>query len=477
MRAIEREQCRRSFHHFVRGAFPIIEKGRKFVDGWMVRLLCRKLQDVAEGRIRRLVINVPPGTMKSLLTEVFLPAWCWGPGSRPNMRFLTASYSPDITIRDNRRCRDLVKSAWYRAHWGHCFTFAGDQDAKTRFDNSESGFKIATSVGGMAIGERGDVFVIDDPHKPIEVESDKVREAVVTWGTEVVPTRVVEPEKSAIVLIMQRLHEKDLAAHYIALGFEVVCLPMRFEADHPFRHPEDPRQQEGELLFPERYPLHVVEEMEKAMSLVGGDFAVSAQFQQRPVPRGGGLFKREWFRFADAVPEGSTRVRGWDFAASTGTSSAWTAGVLMARSPDGRFFVEDVVRLRGEPHEVRETVIRTAETDGHSVIVSIPQDPGQSGKSQVADFVRALAGYDVRFSGESGSKEARARPLAAQFGGGNVYLQNGIGWAPAYTAEMLMFPRGPYKDQVDASSRAFAQLLSEPDTPAVGTVPPTMIET
>lgn len=474
--AIEREQSQRSLHSFVRAAFPIVEKGRTFVDGWMIRLLCRKLQDVAAGKIRRIVFNVPPGTMKSTLVQVMFPAWCWGPLNRPNMRFLTASYSPDITIRDNRRCRDLIRSPWYRSLWGDRVNLISDQNTKTRFDTSETGFKIATSTGGMTVGERGDVFVTDDPHNIKNAESDTIREETVRWGTEIVPTRIIDPEHSAIVLIMQRVHERDLSAYYIDLGFEVVCLPMEFEADHPFRSVDDPRTEEGELLFPERYSREYVDELKAALSAQGGDYAVSAQLQQRPVPRGGGLFKRAWFKVVDhEAPAEAIRVRGWDLAASTDAKAAWTAGTRIARTRDGKLFVEDVVRVRADPHDVISTMVATARADGPRTIISVPQDPGQAGLAQKANIAAALAGYTVWFSPESGSKMTRALPFAAQAGAGNVYVVRAP-WTDVYLAELCMFDKGPYADQVDATTRAHAQLLSQPNSGTVGAMPPILIK-
>src|SRR5262249_34997198 len=158
--------------------------------------------------ITRLLINIPPGAMKSLTTNVFWPAWEWGPRDLAHMRYIGASYSHDLTIRDNLRCRRLIESYVYQRLWGGRFRLNDDQNAKVRFANDRTGFKLATSVGGLGTGERGDRFIIDDPHNLVDGESEAKRDSTLAWFSEVVPTRLNDPESSAIVIIMQRVHER-----------------------------------------------------------------------------------------------------------------------------------------------------------------------------------------------------------------------------------------------------------------------------
>ena len=337
-------------------------------------------------------------THNSLTTDVFWPSWEWGPKNQPGLRYVSASYSEALTIRDNRRCRNLIRSEWYQRRWGKRFQLVGDQNAKVRYDNDHYGFKIATSVGGLGTGERGDRFIIDDPHNVVEGESDLKRRAVLLWFDESVTTRVNDPETSAIVVIMQRVHDKDVSGDIISrdLGYTHLKLPMEFEPEERCRTYffRDPRKEEGELLWPARMPAEVVERDKKTM----GTYAVAAQFQQRPTPRGGGMFKRDWFEVVEAVPATGTVVRGWDLAASETLTAAFTSGVKMRRTPEGIFYIEDVVRFRGSPGKVDQTLKNTTSQDGYMVRVDLPQDPGQAGKSQVKYFTRLLAGYNVRCS-------------------------------------------------------------------------------
>lgn len=465
---LDRADSQERLVDFIRLTWSILEPARQFIHGWAVDAICEHLQAVTDGSITKLLVNVPPGCMKSLTTNVFWPAWEWGPRNHPSYRYIGASYSEALTVRDNRRCRALIGSALYQRLWGDRFRVDPGQDAKIRFDNDAKGFKIATSVGGLGTGERGDRFIIDDPHNVKEGESELKREEVLQWFTEVVPTRVNDAGKSAIIVIMQRVHEQDVSGLILAkeLGYTYLCLPMEYEPDRAcstsigFR---DPRTLDGELLWPERFPKKYLEEdLKPSLRAWGGTYAEAGQLQQRPTPRGGGLFQRRHFQFLDHAPspkQTAKRVRGWDLAATKDGRGAYTVGLKMSRTHDGKIVIEDVRRIRGSPGEVEQLITSCAAADGVSTQQDLPQDPGQAGKAQKAHLANSLQGYVFHFSPESGSKEDRARPLASQAEAGNVYVVRAP-WNDAFLAEVSMFPNGEFKDQVDAASRAYARLIS-----------------
>jgi len=328
-----------------------------------------------------------------------------------------------------------------------------------RFDTDFAGFKIATSVGGLGTGERGDRFIIDDPHNIKDGESDAKRFAALLWFTETVPTRMSDPEKSAIVIIMQRVHDQDISGYILEkeLGYEHLMLPMEFEPERKCTTCigfEDPRIKDGELMWPERMTEAVVERDKNVL----GAYAVASQFQQRPAPRGGGMFKREWFEIVDAPPAQRETIRAWDLAATDSHTAAYTAGVKMSRCKDGFFYIEDVVRIQASEHKVERLILNTAANDGYSTRISGPQDPGQAGKAQAKYYIRQLAGYDVRFTPETGDKITRAKPMAAQAEAGNIKMIRGL-WNEEYLDELCNFPFSKFQDQMDASSRAFNGLI------------------
>ena len=514
---VARLLAERGLMGFARLMWPVLEPGRRLIPGWGIDATAEHLEAVTAGHVLRLLINVPPGQMKSLLTDVLWPAWEWGPMDMPWLRYLTAAYSQSLTIRDNRRTRLVVTSEVYQRHWGDRFQLSEDEANRIKLSTDRTGFKLATSVGGYVMGERADRIILDDPNNTKEAESDAHLDSVLQFFSEVLPTRINDPEKSAIVVIMQRVHERDVSGLILAneLGYEHLMLPMEFEPERrcytpvgrgpqerwtrlpngstvtegqaaglddfdgasqpeglaalaregkapawrPGRTP-DPRTEEGELLWPERFTeRHVQLELKPQLRAWGGSYAEAGQLQQRPAPRGGGMFKRADLRIVPAheAPQGGRAVRGWDLAASEAARAAHTAGVRMRRAPCGVIVVENVIRFQAGPGEVDRRMRLAADADGRAVQQDVPVDPGQAGLAQKAHIARNLEGHAVTFSKESGSKPARATPLAAQSEAGNVVLVEGA-WNEPFIQELETFPRGKDKDQADAASRAYSNL-------------------
>jgi len=439
----------------VREAWHVVEPSSEYIHGWHLDAICSHLQAVTDGRINRLLINVPPGTMKSLLTSVLWPAWEWGPMERPSLRYLTSSYTEKYVKRDSRRMRDLVQSEWYRSLWPEVeLVRAGEAS----FANTKTGFREGVPFASLT-GGRGDRVIIDDPHSTETAESEAERLNTTRIFRESVPTRLNDPKTSAIIVIMQRLHEDDVSGQIqkLGLGYEHLMLPMEFEPDRRCKTSigfEDPRTYEGELLFPERFPRSVVDRDKVPM----GSYAVAGQFQQRPAPRSGGMFQRGDFEIVDAVPAGGQECRAWDFAASKavpGRSPDWTVGLKM-KHVGGIFYVQDVRRDRWSPGDVETNLKNTATQDGLTVRIRMPQDPGAAGKSDAATKVKLLAGYDVIVVLPTGEKTVRAKPASAQAEAGNVKLVRGP-WNDTFLDEVCSFPNAQHDDQVDA----FADALNE----------------
>ena len=452
-----RLRCR-SLAGFVREAWHVLEPGNAYVHGWHIDAICTHLEAVTDGRITRLLINVPPGTMKSLIVSVFWPTWEWGLCARPSLRYLTTSYSETYAKRDSRRMRDLVTSEWYQRLWPDIEL---QRAAELSFENTKRGAREGMPFQSLT-GGRGDRVIIDDPHSTETAESEADRARTTRIFRESVPTRLINPERSAIVVIMQRLNERDVSGQIIALqlGYVHLMLPMEFEPERRcetsigFR---DPRSYDGELLFPERFPREVIERDKRVMTA----YAIAGQYQQRPAPREGGLFKREWFAIVDVAPPAKKVARAWDFAGTkqqSGRDPDWTAGVRMMQDHAGVLYIDHIARFRETGGKVREAVIAIASQDGASTPIRIPQDPGQAGKAQAEDYVRALAGYIVTALPVTGKKDVRAQPLASQAEIGNVRLVRGP-WNDAFLDEVEMFPAGAHDDQVDAAADALRELV------------------
>lgn len=464
--AVERDRLHcKSFAEFVRQAWPQVEPATKLKWGWALDAMCEHLEAVTWGEILRLLMNVPPGSMKSLLCGVFWPAWEWGPCEMPHIRFLGTAHKQDLAVRDNMKCRRLIESTWYQQRWP--IQMAGDQNAKTKFENVKTGFREAMAFTSMT-GSRGHRVLLDDPHSVDQANSPTEIESTRTTFKEALPTRVND-ETSAIIVIMQRLNQNDVSGIILSeAGYEDyvhLMLPMRYE---PKRRCvttlgfKDPRTEEGELLFPERFPEEQVQKLEKQL----GSYGTAGQLQQSPVGREGGMFKRAWFppeRFIDAsdIPAGTVFVRHWDLAATKSEHAARSAGVKIGRTPEGRYVIAHVRKGQEEGHKVRQLITQTSDEDGPECTISLPQDPGQAGKVQKGDFAVLLAGRKFKIALETGDKVTRAEPFASQCEAGNVDIVRGE-WNSDYLDELCLFPGGKFKDQVDASSGAFGQLVLKP---------------
>ena len=448
---IQRELAKRSLAEFAKQAWHVLEPATPLKWGWALDAICQHLEAVTNGQILRLLINVPPGSMKSLLVGVIWPAWEWGPRGLAHMRFVGTAHSNELAIRDNLKCRRLIQSKWYQAHWPVELT--GDQNAKTKFENTATGSRQATSFEGIT-GYRGDRVILDDPHSVHDANSLKLLANDVELFREAMPSRV-NNEFSAIVIAMQRLNELDISAVAIELGYEHLMIPMRFEADRKCSTVlgwSDPRTEDGQLMFPERFPEAFVAKLEFAM----GSYAVAGQMQQRPAPREGGFFDPDQIEIVDAIPAGVVEwMRGWDLAAST--NGDYTVGVLLGRLSDGRFIIADVKRDRLTADKRDAMIKRTASADGREISISLPQDPGQAGKTVALHHVRLLAGFTVLVSLESGDKETRANPVSSQVNVGNMLMLRGD-WNKPFTEELRNFPAGRHDDQVDALARAFNEM-------------------
>lgn len=454
---IDRELASRSLAEYAKMAWHVLEPSTDMKWGWCLDAICEHLEAVTSGEIKRLLINVPPGTMKSLMTNVIWPSWEWGPKDMQSMRFMSTAHSKDLAIRDNLKCRRLIESQWFTGRWSVQLT--SDQNAKTKFENDKTGFREAMSFTGIT-GSRGDRFIIDDPLKVNDANSLAELEDCRLNFTEAVPSRV-NNDDSAIIVIMQRIHQLDPSGIIKDLGldYDHLCIPMRHESDLNCRTSigwTDPRTVDGELMFEERFSEKFVTDLEKSL----GPYGTAGQLQQRPTPRGGGMFKRDWFNVLPAEPPVTKSVRAWDFAATKNVNSAFTCGLRMGVTDDGRYIIGDVNRFKGTPAEVERTLVNVASQDGKNVRGSIPKDPGQAGVMQANYFIKALAGYPYRASPETGDKETRAEPLAAQAEIGNVYLVKGD-WNESFLSELENFPVGKFKDQVDAASRAFGELTKK----------------
>ena len=420
-------------------------------------VICDALERVFRGECKRLIINIPPRYSKTELAVVNFMGWALG--QVPDAEFIHTSYSGALATGNAWQTRELVQSDAYRE------IFPGtelrqDSAAKHEWRTTAGGCVYAVGAGGTITGYGagkhrdgfGGAIIIDDPHKADEARSDVIRNGVIEWFQNTLESRKNGPD-TPIILIMQRLHERDLAGWLLDGGngetWEHVCLPAISEA--------------GEALWPAKHTINDLRRMQTA-----APYTFAGQYQQAPSPGEGNIFKPDNLRVIDALPvdDDIEWVRGWDLAASVpklGSDPDWTVGGKLGRGRSGRYYIADITRFRGGPDEVEAALKNTAMRDGREPRISIPQDPGQAGKTQVLHFTRLLEGHRVKASPETGDKVTRAEPFAAQVNVGNVSMLRAP-WNDGLMAEMRVFPNGAHDDQVDALSRAFGEFVQPTTT-------------
>lgn len=433
------------FYFFSRWMF-LNRRGYRWQKADHHKQICDALMRVYNGECKRLIINIPPRYSKTELAVVNFIAWTLG--RSPDAEFIYTSYSARLAANYSWQARELVSQPAYQEIFP-AVELKSDSKAKDEWRTTAGGIVYAAGSGGTITGYGagkhrdgfGGAIIIDDPHKADEARSEVMRTNVIEWFRTTIESRKNSPQ-TPIVLIMQRLHESDLAGWLLAGNngeeWEHVCLPAIRE--------------DGTALWPEKHTLEDLRRMENA-----SPYVFAGQYQQRPAPAEGGIFKPDQIQVIDALPAVYIDWwRGWDLASTT--DGDWTAGAKVGRLPDGRFVIGDMVRLRVGPDQRDAAMVNTAGLDSRAVKISIPQDPGQAGKTQVLYLTRSLAGYSVVSSPESGDKVTRAEPVAAQVNVGNVLMLRGE-WNHAFIDELRMFPNGSHDDQVDAFSRAFSHLI------------------
>ncbi|WP_353141330.1 phage terminase large subunit [Acinetobacter pragensis] len=419
----------------------------KWLHNWHHRVVCDALMKVFRGETKRLIINIPPRYSKTELAVINFMAWCFG--KVPDSEFIHVSYSATLAANNAFQTRNLVQETAYKRVFPD-FGLRDDSKAKDDWRTAKGGVCYSQGTGGTITGfgagkfrdTFGGAIIIDDPHKASEARSDTVRKGVIEWFQNTLESRTNSPD-TPIIVIMQRLHEEDLAGWLLDGGNGEVWEHLELSAIQP----------DGSALWPAKHSIEVLNRMELA-----APYVFSGQYRQRPSPPAGGFFKPNNIEIVDALPADIIKeVRAWDLASSENEGD-YTAGMRQAKGKDGYIYIVDVQHAQLGPDGVEKRIKQTAEMDGKSVAIRLPQDPGQAGKAQAKSFIKMLAGFSVKAETVSGDKITRAQPFAAQVNVGNVRMLRGA-WNKPLIEEMRNFPNGKHDDQIDAGSDAFNELL------------------
>ena len=457
--ALKKEKAERSLSEFIAQAWKVIEPGTTYVDNWHIDLISEYLQAVDISEILRLIINIPPRFMKSIQTTVCYPAWTWT--KKPEKRFVKVSYSDSLSRKHNVLCRDIIKSPWYQSNWHDRFKIKDDVDRQNEFKNDLHGMMYSTSVGGSLTGEGGDVIIVDDPQNPLMANSATEREASIAFFRNTLQTRLNDPKKGAIIIIMQRLHENDLTGYVLSeeLGYTHLCLPAEAEERTVVHFPISKKiivREEGDILNPERFDKKILADLKRSM----GSAQYAGQFQQTPAPAEGIIFKREWMgNFFTQAPHQTNLIQTWDMPFTKSEGSAKCAGLVMGRT-GADIFIHDLVN---DKMEFTESVAAVKTVTGKWPKARAKVIENKANGQAIVSYLRKSIPGLVEFN-PRGSKEERAMSITPYFEAGNVYFPDPAThpWVHDLINDLLIFPKGTYKDTVDALVQGILYLMDKP---------------
>lgn len=484
--ALIAEKSRRSasgsLYEFVKQSWHVVEPGIEFVPSWHIEAICEHLEAVSAGDIRRLLINIPPRHSKSTIVSVMWPMWEWL--TTPEQKFLCASYSGTLSIRDNLKARRLVQSPWYQERWGHMFNMAGDQNAKQRFENDKTGYRIATSVGGTATGEGGSRLILDDPHSAQEAQSDQMRETSLEWFNMVWSTRLNDPKRDAMVIVMQRLHEKDISGYVLEnlKGWEHISIPA--EWDGKVRKTSlgeyDPRKVKGELICPERFGPAEITSLKQSL----GEYGTAGQLQQDPVPTVGGILKTKYFNLwphDEGLPPFEYIIQSYDCAFTEKTSgdpTACTVWAVFTHEGERCLMLIDAWDDNLSYPDLRAKAIKDWGTEYGGISKNSPfsraRKPDRvlveakaSGQSLIQDMRLAKVPV-VSYNPGNADKISRAHQAAPTLELGLLWIPESkknptlpVSWANGFLKQVAKFPVAEHDDYVDTFTQVIIYLKNE----------------
>ncbi len=449
---------------FIEWMWPVLEPKTPFLPNWHIDVICEYLEAVTAGEIRRLVINVPPRYMKSILVSILWPVWEWI--REPSGRFLFVSYSEVLANKHALDRRRIIRHPSFQQRWGQRVHLTRDQATKLEIHNTSGGIMRATSIGGSVTGLGGNRIIIDDPHNPTQAESDLQRVHAVDFFNHTLSTRLDDPRRDAIVLVMQRLHTRDLTAICLEQGFTHLCLPALAPTRTTIVYPRSGLtkvREAGEPLWPAREDRAQLEERKMALGLYG----FSGQYQQEPVPHSGGVFQRAWWRYAEPPAAFEEILQSWDLTFTAGEGSDYVVGLVAGRVGPLVYLID---QYKAKMSFVDTIAAIKQMSARYPATRAVLVEDAANGAAAVNVLQREIPGIiAVR---PEGAKESRALAVASQVEAGQVILPTprwpdghlvpGRAWVEPFVETCALFPKGPHDDDVDALSQLLRRCAKRP---------------
>jgi len=439
---------RNDFSTFIERSFYQLNPDSQFLPNWHIEVIASELERCLRGETKRLIINVPPRSLKSHCTSVAFPAWLLG--HKPSTEIICASYAQDLADKLARDCRSLMNSDWYRK----VFATRLSSQALAEFTTEAQGLRLATSVGGVLTGRGGDFIIIDDPLKPDQAASDSQREAVNKWYEDTLYSRLNSKATGCIIIIMQRLHEDDLVGHLVQQGgwkvlkFPAIAVEDETHVISTHLGPRTVQRRAGEALHPERESLDMLEITRRN----SGEYNFSGQYQQEPAPLGGGMVKQDWFKtYKNGEQPASFDLvfQSWDTAVKATDLSDYSVCTTWGKKEQNLYLLH-VLRRRMEYPELKRAVLEQARRfDPKAVLIEDKSSGAELIQELLRDGLHAVTRYEPK-----GDKIMRLHTVTSTIENGFVYLPEKATWLADYLHELTTFPKGKFDDQCDSTSQA-----------------------
>jgi predicted phage terminase large subunit-like protein len=484
--AVKAEMARRRLSEFVRQAWPIIEPSTPLVWNWHLDVICDHVQALVEGRLskRNLIINVPPGSMKSTILSVCLPPWIWiqtphaGSDLGPAWRGTFASGNGEVALRDSMKCRDILESAWYRRAFASTWGFAKDQNAKGHYKNTATGFRRAISAGSKITGQRSHGIIVDDPNDAAEAYSSVARDGIINWWDNAAANRLADMTTGIRCIIQQRLHEEDLTGHILTTepgAWEVLVIREEYEhpkpSDPDYRPTSlgwtDPRTVEGDLFFPVRFPKDVLDGEKRRLGSAG----YAGQHQQRPAPAEGQIFKKNFvgtFCLADNMARMATLgedkkptkiykrvILSGDTAFKEKEENDFSVVLAVGERMDGRGY--DLLDRWKDKAGYPELKLRVKAMNAQWHPQAFLIEDKASGQSLIQELRLESAIPLVPIKVDT-DKVTRAHAVVPTWEAGNVFVDPSLPWVADFLDNLYGFPKLAHDDDVDAFTQALNYL-------------------
>lgn len=449
---------RNDFKSFVIKVFNEVAAGSQYMDNWHIDVICDEIMSMLDGKNNRLIINIPPRNMKSIICSVALPAYLLG--KNPKTNIICVSYSDDLATKFANDCRTVIQSQWY----GELFPLTKlkvNRRSINDFETTHGGGRMATSIGGTLTGRGADWIIIDDPLKPADAMSDTQREKVNDWYGSTLYSRLNDKAIGKILLVMQRLHQNDLTGFLLEADstFKIIKLPIIAEQDEEWKiqnkftaNPRIIKRITGDLLHPEREDMNIISELRKSL----GEFAFAGQYQQRPSPIEGGLIKKEWFSFYNQIPREFVAIFiSWDTAEKTGATNAYSACIVIGLTSDSKLYIVEGFRERMLFPDLIKKIESMhleigKEYNVNTEIFTLIED-ASSGVQAIQQLKRNIRIVSIK---PESDKITRLSGISPFIESGKCLFPNNAGnWWKSFESELFTFPSCTFKDQCDALSQ------------------------